>query len=143
MARTRIHIDSPPDEVFETISDPTSYERWLVGCKEVRAIESEWPRPQSRFHHKVGFGPLSVKDSTKVLDVDPGNSLVLEARARPAGIAHVEFRVEAQGVGTKITLCEKAGGRMTQLIWNRVVDRLVRLRNERSLKQLRALMEAA
>ncbi|MCB1026769.1 MAG: SRPBCC family protein, partial [Microthrixaceae bacterium] len=61
----------PIEEVFDTISDPGTYPRWLVGCRTIRSIDDHWPSEGSRFHHRVGLiGPLTVPDSSEVLEVE-------------------------------------------------------------------------
>jgi uncharacterized protein YndB with AHSA1/START domain len=144
MTRSQIYIDRPPEAVWRTISDPYSYERWLVGCKAIRSVDAAWPRPDSRFHHRVGLlGPLTVKDSTKVIDSLPEEVLLLEARARPAGIASVRFELAAKDGGTELSLSEAARGRLVRWIWGPLVDLGIRLRNERSLGRLKSLLESA
>src|SRR5215207_3487776 len=97
---------APVERVFEVVSDPRTYPEWLVGAREIRSVDEDWPQPGSRFHHRVGLvGPLTVADSSEVLEVDPPASLVLEVRARPFGRARAEFRVaDAGGDRTRITL---------------------------------------
>lgn len=98
-----------PEEVFATISDPRTYPRWLVGAREIRSVEADWPAPGSRFHHRVGVaGPLTVADNTEVKEVDPPRRLVLEARARPIGRASVTFRLseDVRPDGRQVTRIE-------------------------------------
>jgi uncharacterized protein YndB with AHSA1/START domain len=144
MARSQIFIDRSPEAVWRTIADPHSYESWLVGCKAVRSVDAAWPRPDSRFHHRVGLlGPLTVKDTTKVIDASPQEVLLLEARARPAGIASVKFELAPKDGGTQLSLSESARGRFARWIWTPLVELAIRLRNERSLGRLKSLLEAS
>ena len=86
----------PIDEVFDALSDPETYPRWLVGCRTIRSIDDHWPSEGSRFHHRVGLiGPLTVPDSSEVLEVERPSHLALEVRFRPLGRGRVDFRLSA------------------------------------------------
>jgi uncharacterized protein YndB with AHSA1/START domain len=138
VART---IDAPPDEVFAVLVTPATYPSWLVGCKEIRATEPGWPAPGTRFHHRVGLmGPLTVADSTKVLEIDPPRRLVLEVRVRPVGRGRVTFSLDAAGPGTRLAFDEVPIGAMRFLA--AVLDPLTRARNTKSLDRLAEHVEA-
>jgi uncharacterized protein YndB with AHSA1/START domain len=128
--------------VFEVLSDPNTYPRWLVGAREIRDVEPEWPALGSRFFHRVGLaGPLTVADSTKVVDVDPPRRLSLEVRVRPFGRGRATFRLyetvsdDHPGLAcTRIELTEEPLGilRLARFALDPVVD----ARNRRSLTHL-------
>lgn len=143
MAITSLEIETSPERIFATLLDARAYERWLVGCKRVRAVDQRWPEPGSRFHHEVGLGPLSLKDSTTVTEVDhAARSLTLEARARPAGIAAVRISVETGGAGAKVTMEERVASGPAKLIPKPITDVLVHARNKESLRRLKDLLES-
>src|ERR1700694_650195 len=75
-------IDATPERVFVVLADASSYERWVVGAKEVRAADAGWPKPGSRLHHSVGFGPIALQDATNGIQSDPPPHPVLEATGR-------------------------------------------------------------
>src|SRR5215204_4108560 len=106
MARTTIHVGVPPEAVFAILADPYSYDHWVVGCKRIRGVEGSWPEPGSLFHHAVGLGPITVKDSTSATESAPPTRLVLRARARPTGVARVELDLAALDGGTEVTITE-------------------------------------
>jgi uncharacterized protein YndB with AHSA1/START domain len=58
----------PPAIVWETLADPASYARWVVGSQAVRDADDDWPARGSRFYHRVGIGPLTVNDHTESID---------------------------------------------------------------------------
>ena len=71
MSVVRRTLPHPPLVVFDALVSPETYPEWLVGCREIRAVDTDWPAVQSRFHHRVGLvGPLTVEDSTKVLAIE-------------------------------------------------------------------------
>src|SRR6188472_2881403 len=89
---------APIERVFEVISDPRTYPDWLVGAREIRSVDEDWPQPGSRFHHRVGLvGPLTIPDSTSSVEVEPPTRLVLEVRARPLVKGRVEFTLASVG----------------------------------------------
>jgi uncharacterized protein YndB with AHSA1/START domain len=141
MARNTISIDSPPDAVFAVFADAYTYENWVVGCKEIRAVDDGWPAPGTKFHHKVGVGPLSVADYTEVLTIDPPRVLILRARARPFGTAKVTFEVGAEGSGSGVIMIEGPLSDWARRIWNPVLDRLTHIRNVETLRRLKKLVE--
>jgi uncharacterized protein YndB with AHSA1/START domain len=138
MATNRHTIPATPDEVFAVLADARSYEHWVVGCDDIRAVEGDWPAVGSRFFHTVGVGPIKTSDNTKVLEVEPGRRLVLEARARPAGVAKVAFTltpVEA-GTATDVEIEEYPIKGVAKVIDNPVQDGLIKVRNVETLRRL-------
>jgi uncharacterized protein YndB with AHSA1/START domain len=139
MAITAQHIDAPVAEVFAALVDPTTYPQWLIGCKEIRAIDSDWPAPGSRFHHRVGVvGPVTVADSTKVLEIHDDERLVLEVRARPFGRGKSTFVLCPDSTGTEVRLEEHPIGLLAPT--RPLVDPLIAFRNRQSLRNLAALV---
>lgn len=141
MAQTQIEIAASPEEVFSYLVDCQTYESWLVGCKEIRDVEGSWPEPGARFFHRVGFGPVTIADSTKVISIDRDRELVLEARARPAGAVHVRFRVVASDVGTIVTVDELPKRGLLAAAWNPAFQVMIHVRNKESLRRLKNLVE--
>jgi uncharacterized protein YndB with AHSA1/START domain len=142
MARNRRLIDASPSAVFEVLSDPRSYAYWVIGSREVRDMDPDWPRPGSRFAHTVNIGPLRVQDYTSVEEVEPDRRLQLRAKARPFGTARVELELEpADGEGTRVTIVEQAADPLTAFIFQPLTHLAVRRRNARSLERLAELAE--
>jgi uncharacterized protein YndB with AHSA1/START domain len=80
-------VDAPPERVFAVLADPKTYADWVVGSDTIRDADPTWPAPGSRFYHRVGVGPIKVKDHTEVREADRPRKLALHARARPLGTA--------------------------------------------------------
>jgi uncharacterized protein YndB with AHSA1/START domain len=82
----------PIDEVFNAISDPSTFPTWLVGCRAIRSIDDSWPAVGAHFHHRVGLvGPVAINDSSESLELERPTHLALEVRFRPAGRGRVDF----------------------------------------------------
>ena len=141
MARTSTHVDASPEQVFAVLDDAKTYEFWVVGSKEIRDVDADWPAEGSSFHHSVGVGPLTVKDSTSVLERVPPRRLKLRARARPTGIAHVTIEVEPSNGGSEVTIDEIPVEGPPAKLHNPLQDKLIHHRNVETLRRLRWLVE--
>jgi uncharacterized protein YndB with AHSA1/START domain len=122
--------------VFDALADPLTYPQWLLGAKEIRAIDPTWPAPGSTFHHRVGLvGPVTLADSSSVAGIEAPNLLVLEVRARPLGRARVTFRLRASGPSTtEVAFSEETIGYAKVLA--PIAGPLAIPRNQRSLDNL-------
>ncbi len=141
MAINQIQIAASPDEVFAALANAANYGDWVVGSDTIRDADADWPKVGSRFHHRVGVGPLKLNDHTEVLEVDPPHRLIMHARARPLGTAEVAMRLTERDGGTLVTMSETAGDRLSRLMLNRLTDPLIRLRNAESLRRLKRIAE--
>lgn len=141
MARNTTHIDAPPERVFEVLTDPDSYGYWVVGSKHIRGADPDWPGEGSAFHHSVGFGPITVKDSTTVEEIEPPRRIKLRAKARPLGTARVTLELEPERGGTHVTMIEDPADALTAFVFNPLTHLAVRGRNVESLNRLRELAE--
>jgi uncharacterized protein YndB with AHSA1/START domain len=140
MARNQRLMPVSPERVFSVLADPSSYGHWVVGSDTIRDADANWPAIGSRFHHRVGFGPLKVNDHTEVVEADPPRRLVLHAKARPLfGTARVELDLERRGGGTLVTMVEDAGDPLTKMVFWGLAHLLVRGRNAESLRRLEEL----
>ena len=141
MSTNRHTIAASPEEVFAVLADAHSYEHWVVGCDDIRAVEGDWPAAGSKFFHTVGVGPLKTSDNTKVLEVEAPHKLVLEARARPAGIAKVIFRLVPVEGGTDVSIEEYPIRGVAKTIHNPLQDGLIKVRNVETLRRLEKQVE--
>jgi uncharacterized protein YndB with AHSA1/START domain len=141
MSLNEITVDAPPEAVWAVLADPTTYEYWVVGNKTVRRHDPHWPQPGAEFHHKVGFGPLAVKDKTVSLEAVPPKRLVMQVRALPVGVGVVTFELEPAGSGTLVRMGERVDSGPAKLLAP-VLDRLIHVRNAETLRRLRRLAES-
>ena len=139
MAKNSLTIDAAPADVWAVLADARTYEHWVVGCDDIRAVEGDWPAVGSRFFHTVGVGPIKTKDNTAVLECEPNQRLVLEARARPAGVAKVIFTLEQvageASTGTDVTIEEFPVKGVAKAIDNPIQDNLIKVRNVETLRR--------
>jgi len=143
VARTQTATSASPQDVWDVLMDPDSYGHWVVGSSHVRDVDAGWPEPGSRFHHSVGVRPLTLRDHTRVLEIEPPRRLVLRAKARPLGTARVEMVLSPRdGGGAHVAMIEDPGDLASRIFMgNPLAQRLLRARNEESLRRLRRLAE--
>lgn len=131
-----------PDQVFAALADGDRYDQWVVGAREIRATDPDFPRPGAKVHHRVGVGPIEVKDTTKVEAAQPGHRLRLEARVRPMGVAVVDFALEPVAGGTKVIMEEHVRSPFVLRALDPALTPLVNARNVASLKKLKTIVES-
>ena len=141
MARSELTMAATPETVWEVLSEPRHYGYWVVGSSEIRGWDSGWPAPGSRFHHRVGFKPLTLADHTEVLESEPPSRLVLRAKSRPLGVARVEMIIASHPAGSLVTMIEDPDVPLGGLLTPPPVHAMIRLRNGESLRRLRSLAE--
>ncbi len=142
-SENQVEIGASPGEVFAVVSDPRTYPEWVMGCDRIRAVDPDWPRPGSQFHHTVGAGPAKVDDTTTVVRIEPPSLLALEARAGAAGTVRVTFTVEAgDGPGTaRVTIEEEPVDGAATRLPDAVTDAGLKLRNTETLRRLTRIVE--
>lgn len=141
MSTNRVYVDRSPRQVFDVLRDGWTYSNWVVGTSHMRAVDDAWPRPGSKLHHASGAWPLVRRDETEVEAAEPGRSLVLTARARPAGEARIEIGLEPEGDGCRVTMTEYPSSWPARWLHNPVADAVLARRNRESLARLKALVE--
>lgn len=141
MATNCTRIEASPEEVFAVLADARTYEHWVVGCDDIRGVEGDWPAVDSKFFHTVGAGPIKVSDNTKVVEVETNKRLVLEARARPAGVAKVIFRLTPVEGGTDVEIEEYAIRGVAKMLDNPLQNGLIKMRNVETLRRLAKQVE--
>jgi uncharacterized protein YndB with AHSA1/START domain len=71
VAHNEIDMNVSAERVFAVLSDPRSFARWVVGSKEVRRADPEWPAGGTAFDHRVGVGPITLSDHSEVIEATP------------------------------------------------------------------------
>lgn len=128
-----------PEAVWDVLADPTGYAYWVVGSKHIRDAEPDFPAPGSKFHHTIGFGPLTLNDHTEVLEAEPPALLRLRAKGRPFGTATVTMRMTPRADGTEVEMSENPDGIYSVLSLNPALHLLTKARNAEGLMRLEEL----
>ena len=142
MARNQIVIDAPPAVVYDILLDARAYPKWVGGAQKVRDVDSSWPRLGSRFHHRIGVGPATIDDTTKLLAKRPGRGVRFEVRVRPFGVGEVDIdlRPKARGRKTKVTMTEDFTRGPLSWVAHPIRSVAISARNVVSLRRLRRLV---
>lgn len=141
MATNERTIKATAGAVWDVLADGWLYPLWVVGASRMREVDDGWPAVGTRLHHSVGTWPLLIDDTTEVVDVTPGASLTLHARAQPSGTAQVTIRLEAVGAETRVVIEEDAVSGPALLVPKPVRDLSLTWRNVESLRRLAYVAE--
>lgn len=129
----------PPEDVWDALADAGGYGYWVVGSKEIRDADPDWPAPGSKFHHTIGFGPFEIKDHTVALESARPTLLTLRAKGRPLGTARVTLKMTELDGGTLVRMTENPDGLTSVLAFNPLIQLLTIGRNAESLMRLEEL----
>jgi uncharacterized protein YndB with AHSA1/START domain len=139
-------LHAPPERVFGVLADAGAYGAWVVGTEAIRDADDTWPAVGSRFHHRIGIGPLKLDDHTEAVALEPGRRIELHAKVRPWGTAWVGITLEprADGTATLVRMDEDAADPVARvLLFNPVGALLVKARNDVSLRRLEQVVARA
>lgn len=137
MIEVSLMVQANPGRVFDVLANGWTYAGWVVGASHIRQVDAAWPAKGTRIHHSVGPWPLQVHDSTEVLQVEPGESLELQARMWPFGAARVRLELEQVTPGeTEVRMYEEAVQGPTRRLPERFQAMLLVPRNRESLQRL-------
>ena len=143
MDRCETVIDVPVEDVWATLADGESFQDWVVGCKEVRKVEGDWPSPGSSIHHSIGVGKVTLDDLTSVVEMEENRRLVLRARIRPAGVAAVIMTLSPSGPSaTTVVMEEDVAEGPASHVPDAITDPLLHARNVETLRRLKNLAES-
>ena len=104
MASARTFIHAAPEDIFNVLSNPGTYEYWVVGCQQIYDADEAFPEQGSSFEHRIGIGPLRIQDITTVVESTPPRRLVLRTKAWPLGETVVELRMQERPNGTEVEM---------------------------------------
>jgi len=139
VATNERYMPVSPEAVWDALADAGGYGYWVVGSKEIRDADPDWPAPGSKFHHTVGFGPFEVKDHTVALEAARPGLLRLRAKGRPLGTAKVTLKMTELDGGTLVRMTENPDGLTSVLAFNPLMQLLTIGRNAESLMRLEEL----
>jgi uncharacterized protein YndB with AHSA1/START domain len=135
-------VQASPDRVFAVLADGWSYSDWVVGTVHIRDVDKAWPEVGAKLHHKAGPWPLSLHDSSTVLEMTPDRHLRLLAGLWPLGEAIIDLKLEpAGGGGTRVTMAEDFEKGPLLLVRNKINDLVLHRRNIESLSRLADIAE--
>ena len=141
MARNETFIAAPPSRVYEVLSNPEHYGEWVVGSREIRSADSDWPAVGTRFRHASGPPVIGSEDDTTVTNTLAPVMLELHAQVRPYPGADVIMYLQPDADGTRVTMIEDPASAVLNVLIGPVGHGLIKLRNVESLRRLKELAE--
>jgi len=141
MARSEIAVAAPPEMVWAVLADAGAYGEWVVGTRQVTLADAAWPEVGSTLEYEVGIDPVSVRDTTRVVEAEPPRLLVLLAQARELGAMTIRVELAPSGDGTHVVLDERPAEGLLDTLQNRLSDSALKVRNDLALGRLRRLAE--
>lgn len=141
MAVVQQIVNAPADRVWAVLADGWTYSDWVVGTAHIRDVDSSWPCPGARIHHKAGPWPVSLRDHTVVLDQTDGQRILMRARLWPLGEAtvHIELEQLLDGTRTRVVMHEEFAAGPLQWVRTKLNDLALHGRNRESLRRLTEL----
>ena len=141
MSTTRRQIDASPEKVWAVLADADNYAHWVVGSRDIRDADPDFPAKGTAFHHSLAFGPIDLKDKSTVVESEEPRRLVLHVRARPVGRGAVTMELAPRDGGTEVTMHEGPASPVARLLYNPVMDIALHGRNVEALRRLAELAE--
>jgi uncharacterized protein YndB with AHSA1/START domain len=141
MASVNVLVRRTPEQVWDVLSDGRAYASWVLGTREIRAVDDEWPAVGSSIHYTVGWGPLALRGRTTVRAAEPGRVLGLEADAGLLGTARIVIELSTWGQGTVVVLDEHPLTGAGSWLHNPVTDVVSLVRQEPMMRRLARLVE--
>ena len=141
MATNERFMAVTPEMVWDVLADPGGYAYWVVGSKLIRDVDADWPAVGSRFHHKVGVGPLTVNDHSKIMEAERPRLFRMRVKGRPVGTAMVTLEMHPRPAdgGTLVRFTENPDGVFGWLSLNPATHLFTLARNAESLARLEEL----
>ena len=136
MSTVHATIDAPAPDDWDALGDVRTYPDWLIGAREIRHVDEDWPAPGAAFHHTVGVGPFRISDRTRAEGIEPGRCLALEVRAWPLLRGKVTFRLMPGQAGTEVEMEEHPVG--IHRLFAPLLSPMAMARNRASLEKLRS-----
>ena len=142
MATVNVLVRRPPEQVWDVLADGSAYADWVVGTREIRAVDEDWPAVGSSIHYTVGLGPLELRGRTTVRVMEPNRRLGLEADGGLLGTARIVIDLVPWGDETVVELDESPLRGAGYRLHNTVSDAILLLRGRPMVANLARLVEA-
>ena len=129
------------EQVWDVLGDGWLYPLWVVGASRIRDVDDGWPAEGRKIHHSFGVWPLVIDDTTEVVEIQPDQRIVLEARGWPVGTARVEITIRPDGNGSLVSIAEDVSSGPGQLVPQPLRVAAMDVRNKETLRRLAYLAE--
>jgi hypothetical protein len=141
VAVVNVLVERPREQVWDVLADGYAYQDWVIGTREIRAVDDGWPAEGTSIHYTVGWGPLALRGRTTVRQVEKGRRLGLEADAGPLGSARIVIDLDEWGDGTVVVLDEHPLRGPAYWLHSAVSETVLLVRGRPMVNQLARLVE--
>jgi len=134
-------VERRPEQVWDVLADGHAYADWVIGTREIRAVDEGWPAVGTAIHYTVGVGPLTLRGRTTVRQIEKGRRLGLEADAGLLGSARIVIELDEWGDGTVVVLDEHPLRGPAYWLHSAVSEAVLLVRGRPMVNQLARLVE--
>jgi len=134
-------ISASAQQVWSVIADGWTYSQWVVGNSRMRAVDKDWPLPNTTIEHSIGVWPLVINDRTIAEECKRYEGVVLLAELGPFGAARITLRLFDNADGCRVEMEEVPVRGPMSLIPDFAAELAVYPRNVECLRRLAALAE--
>ncbi len=136
------YTKAPPLRVWDVLCDGHRYADWVMGTKEIRAVDDGFPAVGTAIHFTAGVGPITYKNKTTVRSSTEMQCLELEAHGWPAGSVRIVLTIEPSGEGCNLTFDEHPLRGPARWLHNPVTNVVFNVRTSMILDNLIKLAES-
>lgn len=99
-----VHIEAPPQQVYELVADVTRMGEWSPETVECRWLDgTQRPVVGARFKGYNRRGKARWSNTLEVLAAEPGREFAFRRELLPCGICDWRYGMELEGQGTRLT----------------------------------------
>lgn len=96
-----IHIATPPEKVWKLVMDPSCLDRWVTIHRKLLYADDGPPRVGYTMDQQIHMRGVSLDVHWKLVQCSPAKLAVWEGRGPARSRAHSEYRLAADGDGTR------------------------------------------
>jgi len=139
-----VHIDAPPQEVWEMVMDPTRLGDWVTIHRKLNRADGGGPKVGYRMDQHIHMRGVSMDVRWKLVECDPCARAVWEGRGPARSRAHTEYELRAENGGTRFDYHNEFHppfGPLGALVSRALVGGMPEREAQRTLQRLREQME--
>lgn len=95
-----IHIDAPPEKVWEVVMDPRRLSEWVTIHRRLRGADEGQPRIGFQMHQQVHLRGVSLDVHWELVECKPHRHAVWEGRGPARSHARTEYTLTAEAGGS-------------------------------------------
>lgn len=142
MARNEIVVRAAPDEMFTLLLDPYVYPKCVVGTRQVRKVDTDWPRMGARIHQLLEPGRSRLATRQRSGRHDRRSTWTSRCASAPSASPASHYDSQTPAVAVAGSCWTRANRRTRSVIAWRARDAVVHAKNALSLWRLRRLAES-